>query len=253
KTGFMENGKDLGSSYVSMITDTKIAILSGEPTSTLEFGEVWHFFEQQLHYPVTILDSSYLNGVDLSDYDVLILPDGRYGSFFGDKKLENIKCFGRNGGKLIAMQDAIKCLIGKDKLGIKEKEIETDSLNVWRPYGETERESIKNSISGAIFKAKVDTTHPLGYGYENHYFTLKLGEETYANLESGTVAYLERNAAPVSVFAGSEAVKKMGNTLVFGVEDYGRGQVVYLVDNPLFRGFWENGKLFFVNALFMVQ
>jgi len=40
--------------------------------------------------------------------------------------------------------------------------------------------------------------------------------------------------------------------LVFGVEHKGRGQVVYLIDNPLFRGFWESGKLIFANALFMV-
>jgi len=26
-----------------------------------------------------------------------------------------------------------------------------------------------------------------------------------------------------------------------------------MIDNPLFRGFWENGKLFFANALFMVK
>lgn len=252
-TGFVENGKDMGSSYVSMITDTKIAILSGEPTSTLEFGEVWHFFEQQLNYPVTILDSSYLNGVDLSDYNVLILPNGMYNTFFNEKKLERIKEFVRNGGKLIAMQGAIKGLIGKNKFGITEKKVETDSLNTRIPYEETERESIKNSISGAIFKARVDPTHPLGYGYENHYFTLKLGAETYNNLENGTVAFLEKNAVPISGFAGSEAVKNMGDTLILGVEDYGRGHVVYMVDNPLFRGFWENGKLFFVNALFMVQ
>src|SRR5690606_33792181 len=121
------------------------------------------------------------------------------------------------------------------------------------PYAETERESIKNSISGAIFKAKVDPTHPLGYGYGNHYFTLKLGGEAYGSLKNGTVAYLEKDVVAISGFAGSEAVKKLGNSLVFGVEEYGRGQVVYMVDNPLFRGLWENGKLFFVNALFMVQ
>ncbi|HUH47159.1 MAG TPA: M14 family metallopeptidase, partial [Arenibacter sp.] len=252
-TGFVEKGKDLGSSYVPMITDTKIAVLSGEPTSTLEFGEVWHFFEQQLDYPVTILDSNYFNGIDLSEYDVLILPNGRYSSFLDDKKLVEIKDFVRNGGKLIAMQGAIKGLIGKNRFGIKEKVIETDSLSLWHPYGETERESIKNSISGAIFKAKVDVTHPLAYGYGNHYFTLKLGESAYENLENGTVAYLEKGVVPFSGFAGSEAIKKISNSLIFGVEDYGSGQVVYMVDNPLFRGFWENGKLFFVNALFMVQ
>jgi hypothetical protein len=39
---------------------------------------------------------------------------------------------------------------------------------------------------------------------------------------------------------------------VFGVEDKGQGQVVYLVDNPLFRAFWENGKMVFANAVFML-
>jgi hypothetical protein len=32
----------------------------------------------------------------------------------------------------------------------------------------------------------------------------------------------------------------------------GRGSVVYMVDDPLFRSFWENGKLLFSNAVFMV-
>jgi hypothetical protein len=39
---------------------------------------------------------------------------------------------------------------------------------------------------------------------------------------------------------------------LFGVEDFGQGHVVYMVDNPLFRGFWENGKMIFGNAIFMV-
>ena len=48
-------------------------------------------------------------------------------------------------------------------------------------------------------------------------------------------------------------MKQIDRTLVFGTQNMGRGQVIYLVDNPLFRGFWENGKLFFANALFMVN
>ena len=37
-----------------------------------------------------------------------------------------------------------------------------------------------------------------------------------------------------------------------GVQELGRGSVVYLADDPLFRGFWYNGKLLFSNAVFMV-
>ncbi|WP_026809645.1 M14 family metallopeptidase [Arenibacter latericius] len=253
ESGFVEKGKDFGSSSVPMITDSKIAILSGDPTSTLQFGEIWHFFEQQLNYPVTILDSKYYSSVNLSEYDVLILPNGWYGNFFNDSKLASLKQFVLKGGKIIAMQGAIKGISGKKGFAIKEKKIEKDSLENYPLHDDSEREYIKNTITGAIFKTKVDPTHPLAYGYPDHYFSLKLGKAAYEKLDTGSVAYLEKDSSPVSGFAGSEALKEIQETLVFGVENHGKGQVIYMVDNPLFRGFWENGKLFFVNALFMVQ
>ena len=64
-----------------MIKNNNIAVLTGSPTRTLQFGEIWHFFEQQLHYPVAVLEAEYINSSDLKKYDVLILPDGWYGRF----------------------------------------------------------------------------------------------------------------------------------------------------------------------------
>jgi len=43
----------------------------------------------------------------------------------------------------------------------------------------------------------------------------------------------------------------MEDGLLFGAEDIGRGHLVFLADDPLFRDFWENGKLLFCNAVFM--
>jgi hypothetical protein len=254
-TGFVDKGKDFGSPHVSMINDTKIAVLSGEPTSTLRFGEVWHFFEQQLHYPITVLDGSYFEKVDLKGYDVLILPSGYYGGYFSDNDLKKLKDWVRGGGKLIAMGGALNALAGKDGFGLKRKDTKDEDPTANKtpqPNDTAEREYIKQLITGAIFKTKVDNTDALAFGYPSSYHTLKLGSDAYGYLERGNAVYLEGNE-PVSGFAGNEAKKKIGKTLVFGSESMGRGSVVYMVDNPLFRGFWENGKLFFANALFMVQ
>ncbi|WP_190808284.1 M14 family zinc carboxypeptidase [Flagellimonas sp. S3867] len=253
-TGFVDSGKDFGSSYVQMITKPKVAILSGKPTSTLRFGEIWHFFEQQLHYPLTVIDSDYWGKVDLNDYQILILPGGNYNNAISENQLKKLKEWVKSGGKLIAMGGSINGIDGEKGFSIKKKEIPKDSTkNKPKPHKNTQRERIKNAITGAIFKTKVDNTHPLGYGYGTDYFTLKLGSESYDYLKNGNAVYLESNTKPVSGFAGSDAQKKVGNSLVFGVESFGKGQVIYMVDNPLFRGFWENGKLFFANALFMVD
>jgi hypothetical protein len=109
-------------------------------------------------------------------------------------------------------------------------------------------------ITGAVFKSKVDNTHPMAFGYPDTYFTLKLGSSTYKLLDSGyNVAYLEDNPKNVSGFAGSEALKTLGKSLLFGEERMGSGSLIYMVDNTLFRSFWENGKLFLVNAIFFVN
>ncbi len=254
-TGFVEGGKDFGSKSVQMIPDMKVAVLAGEPTSTLQFGEIWHFFEQELHYPISIIDGDYFDGVDLAEYDVLILPNGRrYDGFMDGDNLAYLKEWVGNGGKLVAMGGAIKGITGEEGFGLKVLKVDKDSTENFQSYEESERDQIKRSISGAIFKTKVDSTHPLAFGYGDTYFSLKLGADAYSYLEEGTVVYLEENhAQPVAGFAGSEAIKKIGKTLVFGVENYKEGTVVYMVDDPLFRGFWENGKLFFANALFQVE
>lgn len=254
-TGFVDSGKDFGSRYVDMIPNVKIAVLAGEPTSTLRFGEIWHFFEQQLHYPVSVLDESYFNRVDLSEYDVLILPDGwGYRSFLNENVTTKIKDWINSGGKLIAMGGAIDGLAADDAFSIKKKETEKDTTISIDPFDSSERERIKQQITGAILKTTVDPTNPLAYGYGTNYFTLKLGSSAFDYLDGGSAVYLaDGQNKPVSGFAGSEATKKINKTLVFGTQNMGRGQVVYMVDNPLFRGFWENGKLFFANALFMVD
>ena len=105
----------------------------------------------------------------------------------------------------------------------------------------------------SIFKTKEDNSHPLAFGYSGQYYTLKRRNGSYEFLEKGNVAVIGENTKPLAGFSGSETSEKLINSLVFGMEEIGSGKVIYMVDNPLFRGFWENGKLFFANALFMAR
>lgn len=255
-TGFSDTGVDFGSYAVKPINKQKVALLSGKGTSSLSFGEIWHYFETELQYPLTILDSDYFSSVNFSKYDVIILPNGYYSRVLNKNTLDKLSTFVSSGGTLIAIGSALNSFADKKGFALTEKkkdDTEDKSPNL-TPYAEQERESVKNLITGAIFKSKVDNTHPLGFGYTDEYFSLKLGSTSYNYLSEGVnVAYFDEKAKNISGYAGSEAVKNIPESLLFGEEQKGRGSIIYMVDNPLFRSFWENGKLFLANAVFLLN
>jgi len=157
---------------------------------------------------------------------------------------------------VIAIDGALNSFADKDGFGLKRNK-PADSLEVNTnliPYAERERNDTNNLVTGAVFKSKVDMTHPMAFGYNSDYFTLKLGSNSYSLLETGyNIAYLGEKPKAVSGFAGRNALKGLDNSLVFGEANIGSGSMIYIVDDIMFRSFWENGKLFLVNAVFFVN
>jgi len=246
---------DLGSSKVHFLKKPKIAIAAGEGLSTLNFGEIWYFFEQELGQTADIVKKSMLARIDLNDYDVIILPSGSYPEFSSEAGFKKLDSWINKGGKLILFENAINSFIGEDKFTLEKKkdddEEEEDKDPRLYPFGDNERENLKRYIQGGIIKLKLDNTHPLAYGYDKEYHTLKNNASSFNYLKKGwNVGYVTSDNEVVAGFVGSETKEKLSKNLVFGVEDRGRGQVVYFADNPLFRAFWQNGKLFVANAIY---
>ncbi|MCU0357331.1 MAG: M14 family metallopeptidase [Cyclobacteriaceae bacterium] len=263
-TGFVDAGRDFGSSEVAYLKAPRIAVLAGEQTSSLSAGATWHFFEQQLKYPITQIGTEYFNSIDLRNYDVLVVPEGRY-AIFNDDMIKKISDWVSGGGRLIITGSALSSFADKNGFALKKyateeakkeaekKEQEEQKKNVLASYETAERRSISDLISGAIYKVSVDKTHPLAFGVGDTYYTLKSNELYFDYMKDAwNVGVIKGKAKPIQGFAGHQINQKMSNTVVFGVQDKGRGQIVYFVDDPLFRNFWENGKMLFSNAVFMV-
>lgn len=255
KTGFSDSGTDFGSPDIKKIHPQRIAVLRGKGTSSLSYGSLWYFFEQELKYPIISISTDNFSSIDLKNYDVLILPSGSYSSIMNAKTLESLATWIKGGGKVIAIGSALSTFDGKKEFGLEKVKTEKDSTDVnLIPFADREKERTKDNITGAIYKVKVDNTHPLGFGYDDTYTSLKTSSGAYQYLKKGyNVAYLEDSSKRLSGFAGEKASKEISNSLVFGEQRLGRGSIIYMVDDVMFRSFWENGKLFFVNALFMVN
>jgi hypothetical protein len=256
-SGLVSSGKDFGSRSYELLKAPKIAVLAGNQVRSLDFGEVWYFFEQDLDYPISMIDTDNFRNLDLAGYDVLVVPGGSYRVFNESKRKELVKWV-RGGGRLVVMSGALRTFADTDEFGLKKVEDDeedddedNDDENQTK-YADSERERISNRIPGAIYRVKMDNSHPLAFGYQSEYYSLKLSGAQYAYLKDGwNVGVIESASDHVSGFVGSKLKPKLAKTLIFGEEPMGSGSVVYMVDNPLFRAFWYNGKQIFGNAVFI--
>ncbi|MDX2046856.1 MAG: M14 family metallopeptidase [Chitinophagaceae bacterium] len=259
-SGFVDKGFDLGSDRVRFINKPRVALVTGEGVGSNAAGEIWHFFERQLGYPLSLINQNDLSRVNWKTIDVLIMPDGFY-RFLNDKAAaDELKNWIQQGGRLVALENAVSQLSSLEWAIKKKKEEEKkeddknkDPYTALKRYENREKDFITGFIPGAVYKVDLDNSHPLAFGYPDYYFTLKQDDNIYDFFKEGgwNVGIIKKENY-VTGFAGSKTKLKLKDGLLFGVQDMGRGNIVYLSDDVIFRSFWENGKLMLCNAVFMV-
>jgi len=249
-SGFVDKGKDFGSDVYPLLKQPKIAIASGNEVSSLAFGEVWFYLEHDLKLTPTIIDAKNINNLDINSINTLVLPDGSYGNLFGEGLVNWIN----KGGRLILMEDAIEAALEKKGFDIKKKEIvvkkEAKPEPNKQPFKDRDRDNFEYAIPGAIYKINLDATHPFAYGLGKSYYTLKTDRKIYEPFAKGwNVGQLSEKSL-MSGVVGKKVREELKSGLLIGVQDFGKGQVVYMANDPLFRNFWEGGKTLFGNVVF---
>ena len=257
-TGLVEKGFDFGSDHVRPLSAPRVALLSGEGTSTTAVGEIWHFFDQQLHYPLTLLNTSTFSAPDLREFDVLIMADGKYKILDSKEGQESLRSWISAGGRMIALEGAVAQLAKGDwavkekKNGESEEKKENDPAVPLPAYGGRERDELSSFTPGAIWKVSLDTTHPLAFGYGPYFYTLKMDDKLYEFLgkENGWNVGVIHKDSPVAGFVGHQLRPLVSEVLSVGQLVIGKGAVTLFTDDILFRSFWESGKLMLCNAVF---
>lgn len=256
-TGMVDKGADFGSDRVKPFSAVRVALLTGEGTSSLGVGEVWHFMDKELKYPVTLLSTNNFSHRDLQNFDVLILADGRYKFLESKDAFEGVKEWVAEGGKLIAFESVLSQL-SKLEIGVKSKSAVdstklkiVENINDLPVFSQRERAGISKTTSGSIWKVRLDTSHPLAFGYAPDYYTLKADASIYEYLDDrGWNVGVLGEEKPVAGFVGDKIKSSIKNGWVIGQLKIGKGTINMFADDFLFRCFWENGKLFLPNAIF---
>ncbi|MGH9777945.1 MAG: M14 metallopeptidase family protein [Candidatus Acidiferrales bacterium] len=288
-----DEGIDLGSDRVRFLRRPRVAIVTDTPTSSTDYGAFWHLFEQRLDLPFTALRAENLRGVDLSLYNVLILPpdfgDGRgYPRFFDKSVQQKLNDWVRAGGVLIALRGGA-VFATKKKSGLasvtyryvrredeearieeeraaekekpdgkpapeekkKEEKPEEELARKLMPYAGREEAQRKEEIAGAILRASVDTTHPLGFGLDARLAVLNRTAPILELSSDGeNVIHYPKENLKVSGFITADNETKLAQSAYLLRERKGQGFIILFADTPVFRGFWDSTSRLLINAVY---
>jgi hypothetical protein len=264
-TGLSEDGIDLGSNWVRPIIKPKIAVTTDRPVIPGDYGELWFLFDEVYEIPFTPLRTEQLSNLDLSQYNLLILPsDGSgqgYRTMFDSSTVESIRQWVQRGGVLItiggASQFATKEVSGLTSVsssatGENNENNTSDKERRERlmRMGFFERQEYlqRERIAGALFNVTFDNTHPLGFGYNKNITILKRGSQILQLSDRGYNVGIFADQEPQSGYASKYLVKKVQNTAYLIDFPIGSGRVVMFSDNPHFRMFWHGLTKMFLNA-----
>ncbi|WP_205967412.1 M14 family metallopeptidase [Aquisalinus luteolus] len=270
---WVEDGPNFGSSAFATMTAPRIAMAWGEGTDATSAGNTRFVLERDLGLPVTPIRASSLARADLSEYDVLILPDN-YGGLAGEiGRADAIKTFVRNGGVLVAISGSVSMLASEDygllstKLeyaATEDEEKRKEDAEGSRAPGtildsdEAYEAQIRNTqerpedVPGVILRAVANTDHWLAAGYDGAN-VLVTGADIYRPLNDGDGTNVFRFAQAddmlLSGYLWEENRAQLAYKPFVMAQRQGDGLVIGFTQSPTTRAYLNGLNLLLANAV----
>ena len=254
-------GVDLGGPSFRSLETPGMLLVVGDDIDLYDAGEVWHLADYRMQMPITLRRRDKLDGIDWDRYTHIIFPSGKYEDYLPEYA-ERLRLWVAEGGTVIGMREAAPWLRA---MTLDWADPETGTAPESGPAGDAEPDvaerlaySAKDDfeankvIGGAIFRADLDVTHPLGFGYRGRDIYLhKNVEEPFLPTENPFGTVIAYGDDPVfSGFVSDENAEALAGTPALIAERSGDGSIILFADNPNFRGYWYGTNKLFLNAIF---
>ncbi|MEE2025435.1 MULTISPECIES: M14 family zinc carboxypeptidase [Alkalimonas] len=255
QTGLTPQGSDLGSFRFVPVQLPEVLLIAGPGMNSTEAGELWYNLERLAGISPSMVEPERFSRIDLSRYSHIVLPDGNYQAW-NSAEQEHLKRWLNNGGILWGQKRALSWLVQHDVL----------QAQLWQPaemnrmishqglrYGDQEALAARQRIAGAIFEAELDPTHPLTFGlprerlpvFKNSTLLLQPSSAPFVNV----ALYSEQ--PHLAGYTAPEFVPRIAQSAVLLAHNHGRGRVIAMTDNPVFRGYFKGSSRLLVNAMYL--
>ena len=280
---WVTDGPNFGSMRVVRFSAPKVAILWDTPTSSYSAGNTRFVIERQFDYPVTAIRVSTLAQGDLSNYQVLIMPEAwpAYRPALSDEVVAKLKDWVERGGVLIGVGNATQLLADpavdllsirrenavvekqdEDKKPVKKNGDEPEEPTVEGSYVAdqdefqaliTAEKASPDSVAGVLAKANVDPDHWLGAGVAATLNVLVRGPDIYTpiRLDKGVnVAFFPgADELLASGYMWEENRKQLAYKPFAVAQPTGRGFVIAFTQDPNVRAYLDGLNVIFMNAI----
>jgi hypothetical protein len=309
-SAFSEEGDTgVGSEYVVSLKQPRVAVVWDEGTSPTGYGAMWFTFERAYGLQFTPVSINALRNVDLSKFNVIILPDGSGGAYqqaLGKNGIDRLKAWVGGGGVLVGIGGGAVMFTNKDvefsssrlvgaesdsppspasgqqpapassstpadvkspvpsqpasqkqdeakpKEGRKEAEAAVKPEEKPAPK---QKPTVPLSVPGAAFRAKVDRSHFLSYGYDSDTVVVMMdGNAFFKPSKDGAnvIAFTADGPLKVAGFTWPDNTEELLRGTSFLIaEPTGQGQVIMFAEDPNFRYLWRTTAQFFLNSILL--
>jgi hypothetical protein len=286
-SSWTEEGITFGSRHVVNVKKPRIVLAWDQPTSSNSAGHTRFVLERQFGYPVTVVRAQRLSGANLTQYDVIIIPDGfGYQQVFGNG--QRLREWVQAGGTLVTIGGGTDFAIGANMLSTQAENLakpgqsappaRTGGSTAPAAPGAAPAPAPQNapgtmlateadlekaitpdtdsplSLRGAIARANTDQEHWLAAGTAPSVNVVVAGSRIYAPLKANSGVNVASYAAPDQVLASGYMTEEYRKQLAFKpfvmIQRQGRGNVIAFTADPNYRAYLDGLNVLFLNAVF---
>ncbi|MCH8812705.1 MAG: hypothetical protein IID07_12810, partial [Gemmatimonadetes bacterium] len=266
---YVREGVSLGSDRTRTLREPRVLLLYDEPGSAYSVGWARYVLERRYGQRTSVVRSSSLGRVILSDYDVVVFPSGNFGSVVGSGTVARLQSWMRDGGTLITMASSSQWA-ARDSVGLLNT---TSERRGGRPVGEdppeddtpdqpidfleaiAPQDEAPENTPGAILRVILDREHWLSAGTDGEIGAVVQGTRIFSpiRLDEGRNVgrYGDEEGLVLGGIVWDEAEAQLANKAYLIHQPVGRGQLIAFAEDPNYRAYAEATQLLFINAVLL--
>ncbi|MEL7217469.1 MAG: carboxypeptidase, partial [Pseudomonadota bacterium] len=275
-SSWFEDGPNLGSDAFVRLKEPKVAMAWDDGVSQLSAGAMRYVLEQRLRLPVTPIRTHRFARADLSDYDVVIVPDGNPANQLGSGGIGRLREFVERGGVLVAVGSSLEAFsqgekpllsiqreaaLGREPTNEDEKDEQTKGLAQALEITDVEeyrsaiqdQDALPDTLPGALLNTVADREHFLSAGYDDGAVVLASGSRIFTPLDRSQGINVLRFAAAEDLIASGyvwdENRRQMAFKPYLMAQQAGEGLVIGFAHDPSTRAYLDGLDLLIANAV----